>query len=103
MVSDSTKKEPQESITDMEVSGTSVVGDKKYGRMVRMFREGYLALHIYKNVYSTHTFYDIVIARKIRRNNVQEYVRGTNLKPQDLPDLKVLIEAAEDYLASVLK
>jgi len=76
-------------------------GRKKYGRLVRMFREGYLALHIYMNVYQRRTYYDIVIARKIKRGSKQEYVRGANLKPSDLPALAVLIKAADDYLNSV--
>jgi len=76
-------------------------GPKKYGRLARMFREGYVAVHIYVNVYKNRTFYDIVIARKIRKNGKQEYVRGANLKPTDLPALAVLLRAADDYLKSV--
>lgn len=66
-----------------------------------MFREGYLALHIYKNVHENRTFYDVVIMRKIKRDSKQEYVRGANLKPSDLPALRVLTQAAEEFLGSV--
>lgn len=66
-----------------------------------MFREGYLALHIYKNVHEHRVFYDVVIMRKIKRETKQEYVRGANLKPSDLPALRVLTQAAEEFLRSV--
>jgi len=77
-------------------------GRKKYGRLVRMFREGYLALHIYKNVHERRVFYDIVVLRKIKvKQSKQEYVRGANLKPSDLPALLVLAQAAQEFLSSV--
>lgn len=66
-----------------------------------MFREGYLALHIYKNVHEHRVFYDVVIMRKIKRGPSQEYVRGANLKPADLQALRVLTQAAEEFLKSV--
>lgn len=83
------------------------IGDKKFGRLVRMFREGYLSLCIYKNVYENRTFYDIVVYRKIKRSGHVpkdgprfEYKRGTNLKPTDIPALQMLLTAAADYLRS---
>ena len=69
--------------------------------MVRMFREGYLAVHIYKNVHENRVFYDVVVMRKIKKDTKQEYVRGANLKPTDLPALAVLIQAAQEFLRSV--
>jgi hypothetical protein len=67
-----------------------------------MFREGYLAVHIYKNVHENRIFYDIVILRKIKvKQAKQEYVRGANLKPSDLSALLVLTRAAEEYMKSV--
>jgi len=75
-------------------------GAKKYGRLVRMLRDGYLSICIYKNVHERKTFYDIVLYRKIKVNGVVTYKRGTNLKPSDLPHLRVLIQGAEEFLAS---
>jgi len=88
--------EPEESLEVVDP------GRKKYGRLVRMFREGYLAVHIYKNVHENRVFYDIVILRKIKvKQSKQEYVRGANLKPSDLSALLVLTQAAEEYMKSV--
>lgn len=77
------------------------LGEKKYGRLERMFRDGYVAVLVYVNVYVNKTFYDIVITRKIKRNDKQEYVRGANLKPDDIDSLVVLLNAAKDYISSV--
>ena len=95
MVPRQTQTEPEESIEAIDP------GKKRYGRLVRMFREGYLAIHIYKNVHENRTFYDIVILRKIKKDGKQEYVRGANLKPSDLPALEVLTKAARDFIESV--
>jgi len=76
-------------------------GRKKYGRLERMFREGYLALSIYKNVYEFKTFYDIVISRKVKKPEGQVYVRGANLKPSDFSDLEVLLKATQEYLKCI--
>jgi len=77
------------------------LGDKRYGRMVRMFREGYLSLCIYKNVYEKRVFYDIVIYRKIKVNGKLDYKRGANLKPSDILVLVVLLKEADGYLNSI--
>jgi len=93
MVSEQDKGQSEEAVGDP--------GPKRYGRMVRMFREGYLALQIYMNVHMKRTFYDIVILRKIRYEGNQKYVRGANLKPQDIPHLEILMQAAKEFLRSV--
>lgn len=98
MVSKHDQEEPEESV---EEEASVAPGRKRYGRLVRMFREGYLAVHIFKNVHEHRTFYDIVILRKIRREAQQEYTRYANLKPYDLPSLMVLLKAAEEFLKSV--
>lgn len=95
------EQDPSKSETSQVDLVASDPGPKKYGRLVRMFREGYVAVHIYMNVYKNRTFYDIVIARKIKRDGKQEYVRGANLKPSDLPALQVLLTAADEFLLSV--
>jgi hypothetical protein len=67
-----------------------------------MFREGFLSVCVYKNVYERKTFYDIVVYRKIKDSNGSfDYRRGTNLKPTDLPILRNLIKEAEDFLTSL--
>lgn len=77
-------------------------GRKKYGKLVRMFREGFLSVCVYKNAYEHKVFYDIVIYRKIKSANGSfDYRRGTNLKPTDLPTLEALIKEAQDFLTSL--
>lgn len=77
-------------------------GAKKYGRLLRMYREGCLSVCVYENAYVKKTFYDIVIFRKTRdKTGSYSYRRGTNLKYHDLSDLIVLLKAAKEYLASL--
>lgn len=80
------------------------VGDKKYSRLLRVFREGYISVVVYKNCHEYRTFFDTVIFRKIKvkcngkrdLHNGSMYKRGANLKPEDLPIvIRLLIEAAE--------
>jgi len=75
-------------------------GNKRYGRMIRMYKDGYLSVCVYLNVRSDGTkFYDTVIYRKIKGNNGKpEYKRGANLKPTDLPVLSRLIQEADTFL-----
>lgn len=98
MVSEKIKIEQEDS---QELDIAVDPGKKRYGRLVRMFREGYLAIYVYKNVHEYHVFYDIVILRKIKKNGVQEYVRGANLKPTDLSVLNTLLVATQEYIKSV--
>lgn len=81
------------------------IGDKKYGRLVRMFKEGYVSICIYKNVYENKVFYDIVIYRKIKNNKDGSpiYKRGANLKPIDLKDLLVLLKEVDFFLKTLDK
>lgn len=88
------KEESEETINDP--------GDKRYGRIMRMLREGFLSVCIYKNVHQNKTFYDIVVYRKVKSGNDDyQWKRGTNLKPSDLPHLIVLLTAAEEYLKAL--
>jgi len=92
---------PEEHETNSDINGR--YGRKKYGRMVRLFRDGYLSIAVYMNVYERKTFHDIVIYRKVRSNNSPDgydYIRGANLKPTDLPVLQTLLEEAHSYLAA---
>lgn len=85
MASQETESEPQETLSP---------GEKRYSRRLVLYKDGYVSLCIYKNVYQRKTFYDIVLARKVNG----QYRRGANFKPVDLPKLKLLIDAAEEYL-----
>ena len=86
----------------VEFSDVGEYGKKKYGRLVRLFREGYISIAIYKNAYEQgKIFYDIVVYRKIRMNGSTKYKRGANLKPQDLPHLQNLLRDAQDYVDSL--
>jgi hypothetical protein len=85
-----------------EESLNGSAGKKKYGRVIRMFREGYLSILVYKNVYESKVFHDIVIYRKIKmKNGGYEYKRGTNLKPSDWPVLMVLAAEVQDFLRTL--
>jgi hypothetical protein len=77
-------------------------GKQKYSSLKRMFREGYLSVCVYKNVYEHKTFYDVVIYRKIRiANGEYDYRRGANLKPSDLPVLQQLLKEVSDFLETL--
>ncbi len=77
-------------------------GEKKYGKLLRMLRQGYMSVCLYKNVHQNRTFYDIVIYRKIRAPSGDcSYKRGANLKPSDLLDLTALLGEVEEYLESL--
>lgn len=77
-------------------------GRKKYGRLVRMFREDYLSVCVYKNVHERRTFYDVVIFRKIKVNGGgYDYKRGANLKPVDVPVLAKLLVEVQDFLGTL--
>jgi hypothetical protein len=92
------KREPKIEVSSSEeISG---VGDKRYSQLVRMFKEGYISVCIYKNVYDRKTFYDTVICRKIKQtsNGAPVYKRGANLKPSDIPHLLTLLPEVMDFL-----
>jgi hypothetical protein len=66
-----------------------------------MFREGFLSICVYKNVYEYKTFYDVVIYRKIMIGGGDyKYKRGANLKPSDLSVLAGLLTEVRDFLES---
>jgi hypothetical protein len=81
--------------------GNKSTGQKRYGRLVRMFREGYVSVCIYQNVFEKQAFHDVVIFRKIKMNGYSDYKRGANLKPSDIPDLLILLKEVEDYFKSI--
>lgn len=66
-----------------------------------MFREGFISICVYKNVYEHRTFYDTVIYRKIKLNGGYDYKRGANLKPTDLPVLLKLLVEVQDFLDAI--
>jgi len=69
-----------------------------------MCKEGYLSVHVFLNVDSVgHKYYDTVVYRKIKTNGGFEYVRGANLKPQDLPVLIRLLAEASEFLQAELQ
>jgi hypothetical protein len=72
---------------------------KKFSRLLRVYNSNYLRVCIYENSYTTVTFYDIVISRKIKDN----YVRGANLKPTDVQDLIDLLKEVSSFLKSYKK
>lgn len=75
---------------------------KKYSRLLRKYKEGYVSVSVYLNVNGDgKRYYDTVIHRKIRNSKMPdgiEWKRGTNLKPQDLPILERLLGEARLFL-----
>lgn len=68
-----------------------------------MFKEGYISVHVYLNVTTDgKEFYDTVIYRKIKKGDKHEHVRGTNLKPGDVPVVIKLLQEADDFLQAEL-
>lgn len=68
-----------------------------------MFKEGYISVHVYLNVTTDgRKFYDTVVYRKIKKSGGYEHVRGTNLKPNDLPVLMKLLGEANSFLEAEL-
>lgn len=86
---------------EKELERANGFGRKKYGRLVRMFREGFISVAVYKNVFEKRTFYDIVIYRKIRVGSGYDYRRGANLKPADIPALIILLNEVNDCLRAL--
>jgi hypothetical protein len=77
-------------------------GKLKFSRMVRMFREGFLSVTVYKTAYERATFHDVVIYRKVRvRGGNFDYRRGANLKPSDIPVLQKLLVEVNDYFKAL--
>jgi hypothetical protein len=84
-----------------EVADHPRYGRHLYGRMVRMYHEGYLRLTIFRNEFERATFYDVVMSRKHGRGGDHRYIRGANLKPSDISAAVKLYQAATEYLESV--
>lgn len=77
---------------------------RKFTRRVRMYKEGYLSVHVYLNVDSDgRKFYDTVIYRKIKKGDGFDHVRGANLKPSDIPVLLKLLSEVNEFLEAELK
>ena len=94
------QEDPSSEEKEEKEVNSSQFGRKKYSRLVRMFKEGYLSVAIYKNAYERRTFYDVVIYRKIKTPKGYAYRRGTNLKPSDVSDLLILLREANEYLST---
>lgn len=75
-------------------------GRKLYSKMVRMFREGFVSIVVYKNAHERACYYDVVIYRKVKVNGKNEYRRGANFKPSDMPALISLMTEVDVYLSS---
>ena len=69
-----------------------------------MFKQGYVSVHVFLNMTTEgRKFYDTVIYRKIKKNGGFEHVRGTNLKPEDLPILVDLLGEANDFIKAEIE
>ena len=76
---------------------------KRFARRIRMYKEGYLSVHVFINVDSEgRKFYDTVVYRKIKKGDTFEHVRGANLKPSDIPILIKLLSEADEFLRAEL-
>ena len=76
---------------------------RKFTRRVRMYKEGYISIHVFLNVDSTgRKFYDTVIYRKIKKGDGFEHVRGANLKPADVPIVIKLLKEVDEFLQAEL-
>lgn len=68
---------------------------------IKILREDYVSISIYRNVVDDKTYYDIVPARLIyvRQEDGSKkrvWKRGANFKPDDIPRLiRLLLQAAE--------
>jgi hypothetical protein len=74
------------------------------GQRIKMFRDGYLSVCIFRNIDHGQLFYDTVIYRKIKESDGQSrWIRGANFKPADLDTLARLIRDASTYLEDLLR
>jgi len=76
-------------------------GKRRYSRLMRMFREEFVSVCVYKTVHEHMTFYDTVIFRKVKSNGELKFKRGANFKPEDIPRLIELLKEVDQYLNSV--
>ena len=74
-----------------------------FSEQIKIFREDYVSVVIYRNVRDDEVYYDIVVSRLIwrkqrdgRRKRVWQ--RGANLKPTDLPKVQRLLAEAQELL-----
>ena len=73
-------------------------GYAPFENAIRVFRDGWLAVAIFKNDYREQTYYDSVIFRRIRLSNRYGWVRGANMKHEDLKQLVPLLHAASEWI-----
>lgn len=75
-------------------------GKKLYQKLLRVFKQGYLSIALYKNVHENRIFYDTVIYRKvgIKLNGEPDWRRGASLKPFDIIDLQELLVDVKQFL-----
>jgi len=89
-----------ENLTEVD---QNVDTSRRFTRRVRMYKEGYISVHVYLNVERDgRKFYDTVVYRKIKKGSDFEHVRGANFKPYDIPVVIKLLQEASDFLASEL-
>lgn len=68
----------------------------------RVFRNGWMAVCVYVNRVEGHgIFADTNIYRRIHRNGRFKWCKGTNLKPDDLRQLRGLLAAAEEFIGQL--
>ncbi len=76
----------------------------KVGERLKMLREGFLSVCIFRNIDHGMLFYDTVIYRKVRQpDGTSRWVRGANYKPSDLPVLGRLVRDAEIFLQDLMR
>lgn len=74
---------------------------RQYSRQLKQFKKGYMSVTLYLNRANGTKYYDTVIHRRCKRNNKQEYIRGANLKPDDVADLIELLKDVSVYLSGL--
>ena len=73
-------------------------GYDPFREAVQVFRDGWLAVCVYRNDHHGRTYHDSVIFRRIRMTGRFGWVRGTNLKHEDLRQLIPLLSAASEWI-----
>lgn len=85
----------------MTPKSSSPVSD--FTRLLKVRHKGFLSVCVYLNSIGGTKYYDVVIRRRVKRKGgEQEWVRGANLKPTDLPDLLQLLEETRDHLKELV-
>lgn len=66
----------------------------------QVFRDGWLAVAIYRNAIDDgRVFYDSVIYRRVQQGRAPKWIRGANLKRDDIRQLIPLLTQADTWIA----